>query len=140
MNSNQKDRAIELGYIDFLPNATQLVYKTDNTINIGQVGGNNSILLSQSNLPNISLTGVTDSAGLHSHPILTRQDNWDVSGGSPAGGPSFGRDNGPLGINHHTSNSGEHNHSITIPLGGSDEPIILNPMFLNSNSFIFLGN
>ena len=55
----------------------------------------------------------TNTTGNHRHGMLTRQDDYNVSGGS---GPSFGADNGPYtthGANY-TSYAGNHAHSVNI--------------------------
>lgn len=142
LTSSQEDAAIGLGYTDTIPNALRLLYKYDPAISVGQVGGNDSIVLTQSNLPNVMLSGNTSTDGDHSHGIATRQDNWNVRTSGPGGsvgGPSFAVDNGPLFLHHGTVSAGAHSHSVVLPLGGSAQPIPLDPRFISSNSFIFLG-
>lgn len=55
----------------------------------------------------------TNTAGNHRHGMITRQDDYNVSGGS---GPSFGADNGPYTThgNNYTSYAGNHTHSVNI--------------------------
>ena len=141
LNSSQKAHAIDLGFIDSLPNMSQIIYKSDPSIPLGQIAGSNTITLTQDNLPNVILSGTTSSAGEHSHDIRTKQDDWILSNsGNPFGGPSFGVDFGPALIHHRTELAGAHTHDVNIPLGGSGQSIDVKPKFLNSNSFIFLGN
>ena len=144
LTPNQQANAIALGFTSGnLPDANGAVFKMDATVDVGTSAGSNSVVLSQANLPNVVLAGTTSEDGAHSHPIRTRQDDWDVSGGghlsSPSAGPSFGRDNGSLGDNHTTRTAGNHTHSVSVPLGGSSTPIDINPTFISVNSFIYLG-
>jgi hypothetical protein len=60
----------------------------------------------------------TNHTGDHNHGMVTRQDDYNVSGGS---GPSFGADNGPYtthGSNYTTTNGG-HSHVVDIGAFGS---------------------
>lgn len=53
----------------------------------------------------------TSAGGGHDHGIRTRQDDYNVSGGS---GPSYGADNGPYAVRHRTDAVGNHAHSLNI--------------------------
>jgi len=62
-------------------------------------------------------------AGGHNHGILSRQDDWNVSGGT---GPSFGADNGAytvhsgFGTSPQTTVNGDHTHSFDIGAFSTD--------------------
>jgi len=53
----------------------------------------------------------TTSNGNHRHGIKTRQDDWNVSGGST---PSWGGDNGSYAVRHYTEYAGTHTHNVNI--------------------------
>ena len=97
--------------------------------NTGERGGLEEITLSLSNLPvhnhtgttsntgNHSHSGSTNTTGNHRHGIKTKQDDWNVSGGS---GPSWGADNG--GYRAHVDNmenAGNHSHTISTNTTGN---------------------
>ncbi len=52
------------------------------------------------------------AAGDHNHGMTTRQDDYNVSGGS---GPSFGADNGTYANYNFTANAGNHTHNVYMP-------------------------
>ena len=58
-------------------------------------------------------SGTSNDAGTHDHMIKTKQDDFNVSGGPPSGGPSWGRDNGALGDHKKTDSSGSHKHTFS---------------------------
>jgi hypothetical protein len=66
LTANQQTVAIEIGFGSTIPDATS-AYLVQNGGVLGEVSGSNTKLISQSNLPNITLSGNTDSAGDHSH-------------------------------------------------------------------------
>lgn len=104
--------------------------------NPGATGGTHNQTLTVAQLPAHSHTGNTASAGSHahsgttgnareaqgrshSHGIQTRQDDWNVSGGSVKD-PSWGVDNGAWGTRHHTNTTNtDHTHSFTTNSAGA---------------------
>lgn len=61
-------------------------------------------------------TGNTSGNGNHRHGIATRQDDWNVSGGS---GPSYGADNGYYRVRHNSEYGGNHSHSFRTSNAGA---------------------
>jgi hypothetical protein len=129
--------AIALGFATSLPNMANMFFKGINSSeNFGQTGGSESFTLTRENLPNVTYTGTTASAGGHNHTYIDRGATmWHNRSGS--------------GINSHTDINGEtrttgsagnHSHTVTIPTGGSGTPINLKPSFWSVQSFIYLGN
>ena len=113
------------------------------TNNLGDMGGNENITLSESQLPSHSHTGTTTTNGSHTHSIndpghthsqTTTNDDFNNSGGNP---PGFSADSaGSMtwdNINHNTTGirineNGSHNHTFTTNTTGLGSPInIMNP-------------
>ncbi len=94
----------------------------------------NKKLITQANLPSVDLYGTTNVAGEHTH--------------------TFRRNNSPVGIESDNDNyvadedvtnpgttdpAGNHSHSVTVQLGGSDEEFDVRPKTFCANLFIYLG-
>lgn len=106
----------------------------------GSFSGSNTIMLVQSNLPNVSLT--TSSAGAHTHTYSDAywsSENWGNSGllGS---GASQDTDNARVTSTQTTNSAGAHTH--TIPLNGNVTQTAVDnrQASFNLNAFIYLGN
>jgi len=106
----------------------------------GSFSGSNTIMLVQSNLPNVSLT--TSSAGSHTHTYSDAywsSENWGNSGllGS---GSSQDTDNARVTSTQTTNSAGAHTH--TIPLNGNvtQTAVENRQASFNLNAFIYLGN
>ncbi len=146
--ANARSAAASLGLGGNLFDATDKTLKARGTSeNIGAVGGNGSITISQSNLPNVSLAGnaniTINSAGSHTH-TSDKGSGFLVTGlaGGGYGGGSAGAWGG-TGALQITGTAGEHTHTVSqavqVPLGGSGQPIDNRSAYLALNSFIYLG-
>ena len=96
---------------------------------IDKIGGFKTVTLENKHMPSHNHSGsavesdshdhegtVTSNNGSHTHGIKTKQDDYNVSGGS---GPSFGRDNGRYDVYHNTESGGGHTHRITLNSSGN---------------------
>lgn len=92
----------------------------------GSSGGSEKRTLTQGNLPNVSLSGTTNTTGNHSHSYFRRNNS---------GGTSSGSDNRPYSgeTNPNTGDAGNHSHTVTVSLGGSGTPLnIMSPYRLGT--------
>lgn len=145
---NAKLAAENLGLTANLFDATDKTLKTKNiTENIGTVGGSAFVTILQNNLPNITLLGTANltinSAGSHTHGsdkgtgfLVT-----GLSGGGYGGGSASSW--GGTGAANTTASAGQHTHTLSqtlsVPLGGSNQPIDNRSPYLALNTFIYLG-
>lgn len=131
-----QNSAALLGYPTTLPNAADRFLKTPTAAEtIGSVGGAGSFTLLRANLPNINLSGTTNSAGAHTH---TYTDN-AATARNYAGGS-----NNPLANNANTSfttfASTTHTHTVSFASGGTGTAVNFVPSYMVTNVFIYLGN
>lgn len=146
--------AENLGLTGNLFDATDKTLKTKSpTENIGNMGGNASVTILQSNLPNVTLTGTAnitiDLAGSHAHSSDTGTSTSTSTGflvtGLLNGGYGGGSASswGGTGAANTTASAGEHTHTfsqtLVIPLGGANQPIDNRSAYLALNTFIYLG-
>ncbi|MDP4799958.1 MAG: hypothetical protein NWQ65_06735 [Crocinitomicaceae bacterium] len=68
LSTAQQAAAAALGFTVSLPNASA-AYLVQNGSSIGSVSGANTVALTQANLPNVSFTGTSNSAGSHAHTV-----------------------------------------------------------------------
>lgn len=127
---------MNIGLITNLPDAQDRYLKNTNGSDaINAIGGANSFVLTQTNLPSVNFTGTTNTTGAHTHNYL---DNPTTANNVVAG------TNNPLAnnssINTQTSLAGNHSHTVTFYLGGSSTPVNLTPNYIITNVFIYLGN
>jgi hypothetical protein len=140
-----QSRATALGLAGNLPNATGRYIKQGPP---GTLSGAASVVLSRANLPNFVLSGNTTTL-YHSHPLVSpgaaqvrgtdilqtvngNANSWELAGGAIVGSI--------LSEGTYTSSaSGAHNHTVTIPTGGTGAAIALNPDYIQLNYFIYLG-
>ncbi|WP_157886042.1 hypothetical protein [Chryseobacterium glaciei] len=145
--------AASLGFTESLPDATDRVLKSrSGTEMLGSEGGDNLIILTRSNLPNINfvgvVSGIAESGGAHSHAA--------GQGGFLLGGTTVGNNGsgnyqgnstptswGGVGIMGNTASGGAHTHSLagiaTIPTGGTGNSVDNRSAYLVVNTFIYLG-
>lgn len=132
--------ALLLGYTTNLPNAQECVVRSDNTY-LGEVTGQNSVMLNRNQLPNVTLpvTGTTSTDGSHSHEIPINADppgtNFSVANGASQ------VING--GNDRYTFPAGAHSHTFTTTTGSINgnvlqQAIDLVPQSFNINLFMWL--
>lgn len=136
LSSTAKAVASGLNFTTSLPNASdQLLKNKTGSQNLATLSGVNTFTLTQANLPNINFTGTTNVTGDHTHTYLDNPVTTQTA--------SLGTNNPLLGtteVTRSTDSSGNHNHTFSLPLGGSSTPVDLKPRSLVTNIFIYLGN
>lgn len=145
LSSTQQTAASSLGFSGNLPDATN-AYLSQNGATLGNLSGNNTKTIAQSNLPNVTLSGNTSTTGNHSHAI-GRRANEDNGAYDPGDGHKFENsaitsDRGYLG-SFNSSTEGNHSHTITtssINGGVTQQSLDITPKTLSVNTFIYLGN
>ena len=136
LTSAAQSSAASLGYGSNLPNVSDSYLRSGGG-SIGQVTGVNTKTISQSNLPNITLSGTTDTAGSHVHTLRTG----DGGGGNLV--PETRNDdlNGATILgNNFIAPAGDHIHNVSVPLGGAGTPIDVAPRAYVVNYFVWLGS
>ena len=126
--------AATLGLSGNLPDAADRVLKqSDGSEAILITGGQTTTTLSQANLPNVNFSGSTSTDGNHTHNIDVDTDNFSLL--------SLGGNGYTPGSTTQvqTSESGDHNHTVTVASGGSNEAFERYQPFLVVNIFIYLG-
>ncbi|PQJ19715.1 hypothetical protein [Tenacibaculum sp. SG-28] len=135
LSNEAKLNAENIGFLSNLPNAEDRVLKHPASgESIGDTGGQASTVISQDNLPNVTFSGITATAGAHSHTINKSLDDQRIFNNVDASRNFFGG-NGTS----NTSEDGEHTHTVTVQSGGNDEPIENYQPYLVFNVFIYLG-
>lgn len=128
--------ATSLGLGANLPNASNRIMKgKSGAETFAQSGGNTSFTILQTNLPAITYSGNTSSAGDHSHGYTDRGSTiYHGSSGSAVTGL-----NGVNNLSRTTGAAGDHSHSVTVSSGGSNTAVNLIPNHLVVQTFIYLG-
>lgn len=135
--ANAQARAVSLGFTLNLPNADDRFIKTKDTPEaLASPSGSSTISLVQANLPNVTFTGSAASAGSHAHTYSDRGAGSTTNSGS--GNPNPEADN--TSGTYTTQASGDHTHTVSFSSGGSSQLININPGYLVTNVFIYLGN
>lgn len=141
-----------LGFTTNIPNASDKVLKSKNTAeSLGTIGGSNLFAISQSNLPNITLTsntsGTTTASGAHAHGTAVGSA-YLLSGTSYSNnGQGYGNAGsgawGGVNWRANTAAAGAHAHTFSgaasTPLGGGGQSIDNRAPYLSVNTFIYLG-
>lgn len=129
--------AASLGFTTSLPNSSDKFLKTKTGAEVlGSTGGNSSVTLSQANLPNVTYSPTTSSNGDHNHSYNDRASgstNSIESGSTRTAVDDLNRS----GLN--TSSSGAHTHTFSVSTGGSNTPLNLQPKYLSTYIFVYLG-
>lgn len=128
--------AATLGLGSNLPNSSNRILKgKSGAETFAQLGGNTSFTILRTNLPDITYTGNTGSAGAHTHSYTDRGSSvWHGSTGSGVVGLT-----NVNGSNRTTGDAGNHSHTVTVASGGSGTAVNLTPNFLVVQTFIYLG-
>jgi len=142
-----QNNALSIGLATTLVNASDSFLKTTlNTESIGTIAGGNTIVLSQSNLPNVTFTGTTNTTGNHNHlysdehsPIQTLGLATNVLGLVPLINVIVGQPELYPSNNYSTNNEGNHSHTASINSGGTNVSINATPEHIVTNLFIYLG-
>lgn len=130
-----------------LPDASDTFIKTNNgTESEGSVSGNNTITLTQANLPNINYSSTTSTNGNHSHSYTDTYNGAKTLGLAtnvlpliPLISETVGTNDALPGNLHTSENDGNHSHTVNVPSGGSDVPINATPQHIVANVFVYLG-
>jgi len=134
LTPTQQGLSLILGFPVTLPDATNSYLVQGN--NLGQTLGSNNINITQPNLPDIALTGTTNTTGSHNHSV-TGADN-QTNKVSPNSGGVVRADQ----ATRTTSSNGNHSHTVTIPSlnGGVPQTALDNrPLSIQVNYFIYFG-
>lgn len=147
-----QQNATSIGFGATIPDAADKFLKGKSASeSLMTVGGNNSVVLAQSNLPNLTFTGTVASSGAHTHDYTDRyhgvpEDLNIVTGllGILSGVvlSILNNDVGSDVVSTATSTStasGAHTHTGTISTGGSNLPLE-KTAHLITNTFVYLGS
>lgn len=165
LSAAQQTAAAALGFTGNLPDATDKVLKQKGALN--NTGGSNTVIVAQTNLPDVNFTGTAAGDGLHNHTASsfsagnhnhTFRDygysssgtgvNLDDSSGSFSSPSEVTMDDNDYnttqsGGNHShlvsIGQNGIHTHSVSVSSGGSDTPLNIENAYLSTNVFIYLG-
>jgi hypothetical protein len=141
LSSSQQALAGSLGFTQNLPDASNSVLMQNPSV-LGSVSGTNQKIISQNQLPNITLNGTTDSNGQHSHTVnnIVMRTGQNTAGSLDNDG--FDELDQINTETITTSVAGNHSHSFTTSSlngGNIQEAIDVTPKSLNVNFFVFLG-
>lgn len=106
------------------------------TETFGSIGGTNNILLSQSNLPSLTISGTTSSNGSHTHTYTNSGNNYWTRYGTSTNLSTL--TTLPT-TTKTTAETGLHSHTLTIPSKGNNTPISIYPKHITTKQFIYLG-
>lgn len=145
--TNAKNNAATIGITTTLDNAQNKYIRSSTTI--GTTGGSSTQVLSMAEIPLYNISGTTNASGNHSH---TFEDQWyhdyNPSGINVA---LPNTDNSPATTNDRQRytettigvttdvNAWSHFHTVTAPSGGSATAFSIEPQYLTTNLFIYLG-
>jgi hypothetical protein len=140
----QQLAATSLGIGANLPNQTGLaIVGAGAGFPLLSTGGAASIVISQSNLPNVNLAGGSHSHGItdggHSHTSYERFVNNGTFNSNGSAGSSFGTPSGSATSSNTTGIGINASGALSIPLGGSNVPLNTQNPYLAWNTFLYLG-
>lgn len=135
LSTSARANATALGFATTLPNSSDRILKGKNTSEaLAATGGSDTFTLSQANLPNLTFTGNTSTDGLHSHSYFNFGNTyWNYNAGSS---PALRFTETETRT---TDPAGDHNHTISVPSGGSGTAITQKPKYLVTQYFIYFG-
>tara|TARA_R110000868_G_scaffold411448_1_gene704030 strand:- start:8242 stop:8949 length:708 start_codon:yes stop_codon:yes gene_type:complete len=133
--ANAQTAASSLGFRRRLPNAEDGVLKqSDGSQNLGDTGGNDQIILSQANLPDVNFAGSTSSSGNHNHSTSGNFSDERIRNNVDAY-----RNILLAGSNRTSSTEGNHNHSFTVNSGGASNALTQYQPYMVATALIYLG-
>jgi len=135
LETTQQTQAAALSFSGNIPDARNRTLMMRGTGVIGDLGGDTTVPILQVNLPNLSLVATLTNAGNHTHTYTDM--NPDFSG--RRGGGASTLLSAEVNTVRTTSTNGTHLHTVNIASGGSNTAITINPSFLQTNVFIYLG-
>lgn len=129
-----------------LPDASDKFIKTNNGAESqGTTAGNNTITITQANLPNIAYSATTSTDGSHSHSYTDVWNDIKTLGLAtnvlplvPLVTETVGSDTAPSNL-FASASGGDHSHTVNVPSGGSGVSIDAKPKHIVTNVFIYLG-
>ena len=133
LTTSQQVNAELLSLGSVLPDATGKTLKMKSTGVVGDTGGINETILTQTNLPPVVYTGTTSTNGAHTHDY-TDKNPILINNGKPGGS---GRKTIQT-LNKTSTNAGSHTHDFSFSLGNST-PFSIEDSYLSVRTFIYLG-
>lgn len=134
LNANQQQRATDLGIGANLPDASNSYLSQDGGT-LGTVNSSNNKTIARANLPNVTLGGISNTAGDHGHSFSYGES------GTGTGRIQLTSTFNGVGAGE-INNAGNHSHTITTDsINGNVTQTALNvkPQTLSVNTFIYLG-
>jgi hypothetical protein len=132
LSAFQRAKAKLVGYCTNLPDAKKTYLSQQDPI--GDIIFSNKKLITQANLPSVDLYGTTNVTGEHTHTYQQHNVPVQVDRDNDA---NVADDNSANTSN--VSSAGNHSHTVTVQLGGSDEEFDVRPKTFCANLFIYLG-
>ena len=130
-----RTNAIALGFTTLLPNSSDRILKGKNiSESLAAIGGSDVFTLTQANLPNLTFSGITSTAGLHLHSYSNNGNSyWNYNTGSVSALRTINTET------RTTNSAGDHSHTLSVPSGGLGTAIIQKPKYLVTQYFIYFG-
>ena len=145
LSSTQQTQATALGIVSSLPNANN-AFLVQNGTAIGSVSSSNTKAITQANLPNVTLGGVTSTDGSHQHTVNVNNNQVVLVSDGAVTSMAEGNSNWTSGAEARSANvigtAGSHLHTITtnsLNGGVTQTQIDITPKSLSVNTFIYLG-
>ena len=145
LSSTQQTQATAVGIASNLPDATN-TFLVQNGTAIGSVSSSNTKAITQANLPNVTLGGVTSTDGSHKHTVNVNDNQVVLVSDGAVTSMAEGNSNWTSGAVARSANvigtAGSHLHTITtnsLNGGVTQTQIDITPKSLSVNTFIYLG-
>ncbi|WP_378103244.1 hypothetical protein [Chryseobacterium sp. sg2396] len=137
LSASARNAALSLGFTSNLPNAEDRIIKTRTSgQSNGTIGGNNTTVLVQANIPAYTMTAAVNGVGNHTH---SWEDQHTSSSGTQTVPDGSSYAHYLEGWDIVTSGAGQHTHSASVSTGGSSAAFSVLPQYLTVNTFIYLG-
>lgn len=141
LTATQQARATALGIGTNLPDATNS-YFVQNGTPLGSISSSNVRTLAQNQLPNITLTGTTNTTGAHTHNLSDQVSAYTgTSNDNPYNTTAVNR----YGVMKAVTalSNGDHSHTLTTTsINGNvtQQALDITPRSMSVNTFLYLGN